>query len=135
MVWVKTLFLPTKTTQTSQITIFSQTSCGSLAEAWVSAETAASEVGTWRETKPGYPPYPPPPPPAFWGEKATGPWRAGPQALGARAPSPLETWPTGPWGLDPATLTDFLQAKFLTSCCVAPWGALDGFRRRSCTVP
>ena len=29
---------------------------GSLAKAWVSAETAASEVGTWRETKPGYPP-------------------------------------------------------------------------------
>ena len=27
-------------------------------------------------------------------------WWAGPQALGARAPSPLETW-----GLDPATLT------------------------------
>ena len=27
----------------------------------MSAETAASEVGTWRETKPGYPPYPPPP--------------------------------------------------------------------------
>ena len=25
---------------------------GSLAKAWVSAETAASEVGTWRETKP-----------------------------------------------------------------------------------
>ena len=26
------------------------------------------------------------------------------------------------WGLDPATLTDFLQAKFLTSCCVSnPW--------------
>ena len=44
----------------------------------------------------------------FCGE-APGPWRAGPQALGARAPSPLETWPTGPWGLDPA---------FLTSCCV-----------------
>ena len=41
---------------------------GSLAKAWVSAETAASEVGTWRETKPGYPPYPPPPP-AFWGCK------------------------------------------------------------------
>ena len=36
---------------------------GSLAKAWVSAETAASEVGTWRETKPGYPPTPPPPPP------------------------------------------------------------------------
>ena len=28
---------------------------GSLAKAWVSAETAASEVGTWSETKPGYP--------------------------------------------------------------------------------
>ena len=47
-------------------------------------------------------------------------WGKGPRPLvGARAPSPLETWPTGPWGLDPATLTDFLQAKFLTSCCVA----------------
>ena len=44
----------------------------------------------------------------FCGEKAPGPWRAGPQALGARAPSPLETWPTGPWGLDPATLFNFL---------------------------
>ena len=44
---------------------------GSLAKAWVSAETAALEVGTWRETKPGYPPYPPPPPtpPAFKGER------------------------------------------------------------------
>ena len=41
----------------------------------------------------------------FCGEKAPGPWWAGPQALGARAPSPLETWPTGRWGLDPATLT------------------------------
>ena len=41
----------------------------------------------------------------FCGEKAPGSWWAGPQALGARAPSPLETWPTGPWGLDPATLT------------------------------
>ena len=39
------------------------------------------------------------------GEKVPGAWRAGPQALGAGAPSPLETWPTGPWGLDPATLT------------------------------
>ena len=46
--------------QTSQITIFRKPS-GSLAKAWVSAETAASEVGTWRETKPGYPPLPPPP--------------------------------------------------------------------------
>ena len=49
--------------QTSQVTIFSQIPGGSLAKAWVSAETAASAVGTWRETKPGYPPYPPPPPP------------------------------------------------------------------------
>ena len=40
----------------------------------------------------------------FWG-KAPDAWWPGPQALGARAPSPLETWPTGPWGLDPATLT------------------------------
>ena len=47
--------------QTSQTTIFRKPP-GSLAKAWVSAETAASEVGTWRETKPGYPPYPPPPP-------------------------------------------------------------------------
>ena len=47
--------------QTSQITIFRKPPGGSLAKAWVSAETAASEVGTWRETKPGYPPYPPPP--------------------------------------------------------------------------
>ena len=38
---------------------------GSLAKAWVSAEKAASEVGTWKETKPGYPPYPPPPPTPF----------------------------------------------------------------------
>ena len=54
----------------SQITIFRKPPGGSLAKAWVSAETAASEVGTWRETKPGYPPYPPPPhPPAFWGGK------------------------------------------------------------------
>ena len=39
-----------------QITIFRKPPGGSLAKAWVSAETAASEVGTWRETKPGYPP-------------------------------------------------------------------------------
>ena len=50
---------PTKTTQTSQITKGRKPPGGSLAKAWVSAETAASEVGTWRETKPGYPPYPP----------------------------------------------------------------------------
>ena len=53
---------PHKNHQTSQITIFRKPPGGSLAKAWVSAETAASEVGTWRETKPGYPPYPPPPP-------------------------------------------------------------------------
>ena len=35
--------------------IFRKPVGGSLAKAWVSAETAASEVGTWRETKPGYP--------------------------------------------------------------------------------
>ena len=51
-------------TKTTQITIFRKPPGGSLAKAWVSAETAASEVGTWRETKPGYPPYHPP---AFWG--------------------------------------------------------------------
>ena len=53
--------------QTSQITIFRKPPGGSLAKAWVSAETAASEVGTWRETKPGYPPYPPPPSHPFLG--------------------------------------------------------------------
>ena len=46
------------------------------------------------------------------GEKAPGPWRAGPQALGARAPSPLETWPTGPWGLDPAEFLWAAQSPF-----------------------
>ena len=49
------------TTQTSQIPIRRKPPGGSLAKAWVSAETAASEVGTWRETKPGYPPPPPTP--------------------------------------------------------------------------
>ena len=58
----------------------------------------------------------------FCGEKAPGPWWAGPQALGARAPSPLKTWPTGPWGLDPATLTDFLQAKFNFLLRLKPMG-------------
>ena len=36
------------------------------------AETAASDVGTWRETKPGYPPLPPPSPPPRFGEKGKG---------------------------------------------------------------
>ena len=35
----------------SQITIFRKPPGGSLAKAWVSAETAASEVGTWREER------------------------------------------------------------------------------------
>ena len=48
---------------TFQITKGRKTPGGSLAKVWVWAETAASEVGTWRETKPGYPPYPPPPHP------------------------------------------------------------------------
>ena len=55
-------FSPQKPTQLSN-TIFRKPPGGSLAKAWVSAETAALEGGTWRETKPGYPPYPPPPPP------------------------------------------------------------------------
>ena len=44
---------PTKTTHLSNYD-FRKPPGGSLAKAWVSAETAASEVGTWRETKPGY---------------------------------------------------------------------------------
>ena len=52
---------------TSSLGLFRKPPGGSLAKAWVSAETAASEVGTWRETKPGYPPYPPPPPPLRFG--------------------------------------------------------------------
>ena len=58
---------PTKTTQTLKLRFFRKPPVGSLAKAWVSAETAASEVGTWRETKPGYPPYPPPPTPPHFG--------------------------------------------------------------------
>ena len=54
---------PIKITQISQITIFRNSPGGSLATAWLSAETAASEAGTWREMKPGYPAYPPPSPP------------------------------------------------------------------------
>ena len=68
---------PTKTTKPLKLRFFRKPPGGSLAKAWVSAETAASEVGTWRETKPGYPPTPPPPPPppppAFWGCK--GEWK------------------------------------------------------------
>ena len=38
---------------------------GGLAKGWESAETAAADVGAWREAGTGYPPYPPTPPPAF----------------------------------------------------------------------
>ena len=57
-VFAAVCFVHTKTAQTSQIRIFRKPPGGSLAKAWVSAETAASEGGTWRETKPGYPPPP-----------------------------------------------------------------------------
>ena len=60
---------PTKTTQPLKLRFFRKPPGGSLAKAWVSAETEALEVGTWRETKPGYPPYPPPPQPPPWGCK------------------------------------------------------------------
>ena len=36
---------------------------GGLAKGWESAETAAADVGAWREAGTGYPPYPPPPSP------------------------------------------------------------------------
>ena len=65
-------FSPQKPPKPLKLRFFRKPPGGSLAKAWVSAETAASEVGTWRETKPGYPRYPPPPPtppPAFWGCK------------------------------------------------------------------
>ena len=35
-----------------------------LAKRWESAETAAADVGAWREAGTGYPPFPPPPHPA-----------------------------------------------------------------------
>ena len=66
-------FSPQKPPKPLKLRFFRKPPGGSLAKAWVSAETAASKVGTWRETKPGYPPYPPPPAPpfplAFWGCK------------------------------------------------------------------
>ena len=36
---------------------------GRQAKGWETAETAAAEVGVWREARTGYPPYPPPPGP------------------------------------------------------------------------
>ena len=62
---------PHKNHQTLKLRFFRKPPGRSLAKAWVSAETAASEVGTWRETKPGYPPYPPPPHPPAVREKGT----------------------------------------------------------------
>ena len=56
---------PHKNHKPLKLRFFRKPPGGSLAKAWVSAETAASKVGTWRETKPGYPPYPPPPSPRF----------------------------------------------------------------------
>ena len=50
---------PQKPPKPLKLRFFAKPAGGSLAKAWVSAETAASEIGTWRETKPGYPPYPP----------------------------------------------------------------------------
>ena len=57
--------------------------------------------------------------------KRPGPWRAGPQALGW-GPGPQAPWRPGPqapgaW-IPPLLWVDFLQAKFLTSCCVATIG-------------
>ena len=48
--------------KTSQITIFRKPPEGSLAKAWVSAETAASEVGDLEGNEAGIPPLPPPRP-------------------------------------------------------------------------
>ena len=48
-----------KTTQTFQITIFRKPPGRSLAKAWVSAETAASEVGTGGKRSRDTPPTPP----------------------------------------------------------------------------
>ena len=62
-------FSPQKPPKPLKITISGKPPGGSLAKAWVSAETAASEVGTWRETKPDTPPTPPP---TFWGCSAFG---------------------------------------------------------------
>ena len=48
------------------------------------------------------------PGPKVWGPGPQAPWRPGPQAPGAWIP--------------PLSPVDFLQAKFLTSCCVSnPW--------------
>ena len=44
-------FSPQKPPKPLELRFFRKPPGGSLAKAWVSAETAASEVGTWRETK------------------------------------------------------------------------------------
>ena len=52
-------FSPQKPPKPLKLRFFRKPPGGSLAKAWVSAETAALEVGTWRETKPGHPhPFP-----------------------------------------------------------------------------
>ena len=69
-------------------------------------------------TAPPKQPFQPTPTPrglgGFCGEKAPGPWWAGPQALGARAPSPLETR-TGQAWIPPVSpcsqVFNFLQRK------------------------
>ena len=104
----------------------------------MSAETAASEVGTWRETKPGYPPYPPPPtPPAFWGCKgerkrvftlsafAVGEVSRG---LGSRAP---RAWGRPTRGLGPfphKNRPNLSNYDFFANLLVGAW------RRRGCRL-
>ena len=60
---------------------------------------------------------------------------------GARAPSLLETWPTGPWGLDPATLMgpglktlghNPQSADLAGRWMVSEGGALQSHERRGC---
>ena len=84
---------PQKPPKPLKLRFFGKRPGGSLAKAWVSAETAASEVGTWRETKPGYPPYPPPLPPCFGAvrEKGRGFSPSPPSATIQHAPQGRQT--------------------------------------------
>ena len=89
-------FSPQKPPKPLSLRFFCKPPGGSLAKAWVSAETAASEVGTWRETKPGYPPYPPPLPPPRFGavrEKGRGFSPSPPSATIQHAPQGRRIWP------------------------------------------
>ena len=98
---------------------FSLTPGGSLAKAWVSAETAEAGI----PPLPPPPPPPSPPPPRFGAEKAQAPGGPGPKPWG---PGPQAPWRPGPqapgaW-IPPLSPVDFVQTKFLTSCCVSnPW--------------